>query len=1109
MPTQNEKQEALRREAAPLSPEHLTSAQRRAGERATRLLHEMARKPWKKRAPHPPGFGFLPIIDERRDNSVILIDGARGSGKSTLLLTLLHGYSRLLLPERGEPAKNPWFDVEDRIVPAGLIDLQPLPSSTNLLLLLTTALEKVVQALTPEHSSPEAPRWYEPSEEELPSRRAWRVFSRVAASGWYSNLPERKAALDLEAFAIEQEHEEYRRLDLTNAFHDFMDALLSDFQKRRGWTRPPLFFLAIDDADMNPALSGALLEILRKLYHPRLAFVITGHSELFIHMLELELSKTHSGAVISRPESTESPPVFATLAYEIYAKVVPQSARCEIPPLPPDQRVAAIPELEEQLKRFALLPYARMATEQPLTLRDYLTHGGQVMDALPDRLRQLLDLHGVLANIEVEEKERSTLHAVKAIWDFSAQMDMTAARTHRLEQLVHIEPDGSLSIEPGIRLSPVLHELYSIPLGENRRLIFKTPDKFEAWLVERGTDVQLSSRIAAAWMFTNSVAADDRRGIFAGLRPVPDMLTEPLFAHHEGDLPNIGRLQIAWPIPDWQSFEDIMEFGRLWRPAALMFSVRKIGSIPDRAARKFLNTVLRVGQGKRWAVQPMGDHSESDWSGIASELAKTSRAGEASPREFALIEWARSRAGLLAAPESGLPADAANHFLQALQTAFGTDWPFVKTALRRARREHLRVDSAVNDVSVDYLLTKIDELFPNHLFRVLVEDLPAAWKAQQDRLAGEFRETLRLIRVPLLAPIVSSGNEHLGSYLSSYRINWIEQTPTLVLQQMKRVLTPFLNIRGAGAPTLAALWRATISGTGNAAIESAVRVSGGKLDFDQGIREVLARIHGQESLDQLEFTVGNEGDFHAAIFAPATFSETVLPDVSAPAAEAVLRMAYDYSLDEQGHSGVIPLTSSIWNGVRFHFRGHSYSPWFFPPWPTLIEWEELEFTWNRVIAHAGQASSPDDSVLHSAVLDALGNWLMNAAHLLSIRQSLPENLSFALTEADWTRLTRKFWEKDGFNQAHEHAFTHWMERIPLMATPESGLSVSAANHLLSTLKKDSPQERAQMLQFRRARVIEAGIPMDEADSFLQKIDTAHPDHPWVQLFGPWAPLKVK
>lgn len=91
------------------------------------------------------------------------------------------------------------------------------------------------------------------------------------------------------------EHTERERHDIAAAFRTFVDAAWSDYRRwpesrlARGDSKHPRFVVAIDDADMNPHKSAELIQLVRTLWHPRLAFVMTGDSGLFADMIEIDL----------------------------------------------------------------------------------------------------------------------------------------------------------------------------------------------------------------------------------------------------------------------------------------------------------------------------------------------------------------------------------------------------------------------------------------------------------------------------------------------------------------------------------------------------------------------------------------------------------------------------------------------------------------------------------------------------------------------------------------------------------------------------------------------------------------------------------------------------
>ena len=77
-------------------------------------------------------------------------------------------------------------------------------------------------------------------------------------------------------------------IDLERRFRRFMDALVKELQRK---TRHDdvMLVVSLDDTDMHPALVVPVLRCLYLFYHPRLAYVITGHSDLFRARLEASI----------------------------------------------------------------------------------------------------------------------------------------------------------------------------------------------------------------------------------------------------------------------------------------------------------------------------------------------------------------------------------------------------------------------------------------------------------------------------------------------------------------------------------------------------------------------------------------------------------------------------------------------------------------------------------------------------------------------------------------------------------------------------------------------------------------------------------------------------
>ena len=101
---------------------------------------------------------FLPHLDEERLNHVVLLDGGRGGGKTGLFVTMLEWWSRRLLQaetsRREDPSASPepeklraLLHLTQDVVSVGMIDLQPLPPSINLLMHMVGQLQPLIEVL--------------------------------------------------------------------------------------------------------------------------------------------------------------------------------------------------------------------------------------------------------------------------------------------------------------------------------------------------------------------------------------------------------------------------------------------------------------------------------------------------------------------------------------------------------------------------------------------------------------------------------------------------------------------------------------------------------------------------------------------------------------------------------------------------------------------------------------------------------------------------------------------------------------------------------------------------------------------------------------------------
>ncbi|WNG50664.1 hypothetical protein F0U60_45975 [Archangium minus] len=1120
-----------RREAGPLrTMKQLTAEQRSAGAQAAALLHAMAKaSPPPRRVP-PAARRFLPVIDEERWNQVILLDGNRGSGKSALLLTLLEGYSETLQKGRPPPEFADWFDPSDRIVPVGLVDLQPQPSTTNLLFLLMGNLERVVHTLWPqrEHGKPGAMPWHVPAPEEPCSLRLWRNFVRVAASSEGGNVQDRKKELDPEAFAREQMNEDIRRLDLQTVFRDFMDALVKDYlELTHQCSGPlPLFLLAIDDADMNPRLSAHLLEVLRKLYHPRLAFLFTGDSSLFIKMLKLDLLRDARRGMGPLAEPDESD--LETLALEIYAKVIPQGHRCSLPALREEERLSAIPELEELLTHTPVQTRKGLSPAR-LSLRDYLAYGSQMGGALPERLRSLWDLYGELAYAVEELKQREfeedrAAVVIETLWKSVLSSGLVEPRMEdALQGAIH-RRQMRLWVEAELAATPVLRKWGSYSAGNGWQLVIESPERFRLTL--RGKE--LDSRTTAALMLAVNFAADDVRGAFSARSPAVMDPRVHVFAHGVGLLDQVGQIVAPWPTPDWESFEDLFELKELWE-----FRLRFVAERPTRSdylARCFLSSVLKVGKHPRFGhrasarpelepdVAPETEAEEQDdvlleWEALAENLVAFAREIDESGRASALSDWALSRAGLLAAPESGLPADVANTFLRILRKAFGHDWERARAKLREMRRVRLRLTQEQEDgaSTKNAWLERIDQQFPEHEFGGMVENRGV--QLALGKVLDNFHAALDRIRIPWLRSIfINASSPSLRNYLlTPYRAKLLEEVPSDVLLQATRRLIPFRNISGEGAPALVELWRFAVSwSNAGERMQKAVREEKGSLVIDPLLLRALTR---GERIPVREWFLKSSKepvplwaaeDLRTTLSGLRVWTSPLKVHNLNPLLELLLRIAYDYSQDQQGRNTLMPIPKSKhWPGTRFRYDRHGYYPWTIPAWPTLMEMELFEPAWNDMVTNVRRTNPSGARGEGGKYVDAIAYWLLHSTQMLSMREPPQDELQIEPRQYDWEQVTKPFFNRrDPPHIYRDSLLESFLAQLPLMAAPECGLSRVAVDVLLAPIRDEIAREsraRDRWNNLREERLELAGVPKAEVKGLLRKLDDKRKDHPWVLL----------
>lgn len=274
-----------RPEARPLSWAALVGPERDAFAAILQHLAEAARRvtadPQVKRPPKPSP--RMPVVlDPERANQIVFLNGARGTGKTTVLLSLLaaFGNPEEYGPEKGD-VRTQLDDTHRRVFWLEPLDMEPLPSGTNLLAALLARIEKVLSDIVPgrapdasPHSKSEPVGYLAPGFGEKVSLALQRIQADVALA-WDGNLLERRAHLDADTYAQEVLRVERARLGLNSKLRKVLDMIASEVLGPLGH-QGPLFVLPVDDFDLNPARALELLQLLRMVAVPNLLTLCLG-----------------------------------------------------------------------------------------------------------------------------------------------------------------------------------------------------------------------------------------------------------------------------------------------------------------------------------------------------------------------------------------------------------------------------------------------------------------------------------------------------------------------------------------------------------------------------------------------------------------------------------------------------------------------------------------------------------------------------------------------------------------------------------------------------------------------------------------------------------------
>lgn len=607
-----------RKEAQPFADRSvLTRDQERALAQIPVLLRALP-----ENSPAQP-HGFLPQIDAQRRNHVFLIEGGRGSGKSSVLLTLMDAWSKRY---QGKPPNDLGIDMSVKGLVPMLLDLQPIPPSTHLLLFLLGQLHLLVEQVEKQPPYAQSAAWSPDADHEHKLRGAWCDLLR-SACGWGDQLKDRRAHIDPETYVTELEQAERDRHRLRPSFQRFMDLLCKEFKPTDG--HPPLFLIAIDDADMCPMRSLQLLEILRLLWHPRLAFLLTGHEDLFLIALRNDLlgelrTPLRGLTILSHEDpNTGDIQLAVRLASEIYNKLVPLHQRFALPPLGADVR-------KDKLKPL----FTGVDSAEGKSLSWYINENRVTRYALPDRMRGVKDLEAFVKSIPADPPRAadSTSHPrkidqiVKRIWDDALDMSQLLGEQRTfLRPAVHTSADrqGLVVEDRNLRIGATHHVLWEIE-GNCPGLTLQVVEP--RWHVDFQDERAHLPAFKGAWTRLPAY-------VLAALMLAMDVADEGPPSHLRLSMPPLGPEQhpITWrltrpdqavqyiplPLPRWRSF-------RRYRQVTDAICKSSSSAMPEQElVEKFLLVVLQqAGVTSMEDPQAGTKETKDPWPDLESLLTK-------------------------------------------------------------------------------------------------------------------------------------------------------------------------------------------------------------------------------------------------------------------------------------------------------------------------------------------------------------------------------------------------------------------------------------------------------------------------------------------------------
>lgn len=1051
-----------RREGFVVPWEGLTQDQRLVVQRAAEILASMSRESEPQRRPSGPN--FLPAIDHMRTNRVLFIDGKRGSGKSSVLVSIIDSYSELIRDRQTDGALG-YRDVirrDSNIVPIGLLDLDPLQGVSNLLLQVITCFAEVVRAVCGGDEVPS--RSILDEVKTHPVMTMWQQLRLMVARTWVSpktadGVTEVREHVWNELEAADE------RARVHSVFSSFMDLLCAEYADRYRTARLPMFVMAFDDVDMNSELSHGLLAIVRSFRHSRLAFVLTGDGDLLLRRVAVAVSDDEQAFTRTRSAKPRS----SVLAEEVVRKIIPPHQRLVLRELTVAERVVLLPELRAGLERVTC-NYRGQSESLLSKVRRYERPFGTSF--LPDRLRELVDFtSSVVGKVNV----RAFLPILADRWRLLAEREGLRAKA-----LSYDSAAGALLVDPSeLKIQAVPEHRHRYRIDVLRSAEISVLREYRLQIADKTASVSLS---ALFFLVVDLLTEDE--GLGSG---VDTWLRSQRISESGAEvylsLPR-GWVRCEWPSVKWLRMIEHQTFAGKWEQTVGALIGREEPN-HDMLLRAFLGLVLTHCENA--TREAGGESSAPTWQQLGTRIVQLFGSPPSAQPDF--YRWVVRDALLFASPELCPNEAGAQVYLATLSRLplFGS-----MTAMAKASRLEWYLVVG-NSAEGEALAESMREFAPSHPWWEYVDSASKA-NPEHIRRLNVIYEIME--RAPIQFKEFGGSRLSLANYVTDSRRRLILQGGGASLERAEGALSALRSVSkwsGSALHSIMALWKSFLGDAG--AFLKWLSIENDGLKFSAEARSAVLAVHSSYTKNAAPEGYSQVGRVELSrVPDPAL---RLIPRIPA-AAEAILRIAWDYESDRLSTVSEDHSSALHWPHCRYRIDGVSLYPWPLPNWPQIWPWERYGEIWNgivdsdrNVVSHTN-SNIPADA-LALALIRATGAWSVLMSGSDSVDWTWQEGLALAVRQA-----------ADQLGEPVSHGrlrmvYREWLESLILFATPEAGLAPQVAEQFITVLGPIMLKLCGVDGILAKRRELNASVP--DVAKLLARIDRQNNSHPWVIAFG--------